>query len=142
MYKKLITILLFILLLNILFSGCLENNVEKKINYISKHNSAPIPAISAPNEGYFGEIIEFDASNSYDLDGDIVQYSWDMGETIGHKVTGELVSHQYNAVDRYTITLTVTDDNGAKASTSLTILGDKLTFELPEIPPIEPPPLP
>jgi PKD repeat protein len=57
------------------------------------------------------EIVTFDASLSYDLDGTIVDYSWDFGD--GSTATGVKVSTSYTESGAYTITLTVTDDDGA-----------------------------
>ena len=58
-----------------------------------------------------GEVIYFDASYSYDLDGTIVSYSWDFGD--GTTATGVEMEHAYEDNGIYTVTLTVTDDNGA-----------------------------
>ena len=59
------------------------------------------------------ETIHFDASESYDLDGSIVSYSWDFGD--GNTATGVIVDHAYSEDGNYTVTLTVTDDDGASA---------------------------
>ena len=119
MYKKLITLLLFILLFNILFSGCLENNIEKKINYKINYNSAPVPVISAPDKGYFGEIIEFDASSSYDIDGKIQSYNWNFGDNVtslgvktSHLYTISNYSNQKYPIN-FSVVLTISDDNGS-----------------------------
>jgi len=56
----------------------------------------------------------FDASNSYDIDGEIVSYAWNFGD--GYSATGALVSHIYTTPEPYTVTLTVTDNEGAKAT--------------------------
>ena len=64
------------------------------------------------------EIVTFNASGSYDLDGYIVDYSWDFGD--GNTSTGVTVSHPYPASGAYTVTLTVTDDDGATDSTTVT----------------------
>jgi PKD repeat protein len=63
-----------------------------------------------------GETIVFNASQSYDPDGTIVNYLWDFGD--GTNTTGEVVNHSYDDDGNYTITLTVTDDDGATNSTS------------------------
>jgi PKD repeat protein len=53
----------------------------------------------------------FDATASYDADGEIVSYAWDFGD--GDTATGIIVNHDFPADDTYTVTLTVTDDEDA-----------------------------
>ncbi len=67
---------------------------------------------------YKGEVIRFNASQSYDPDGTIKSYTWDFGD--GTNATGATVDHSYTNVGTYTVTLTVTDNDGATASISAT----------------------
>lgn len=59
---------------------------------------------------------QFGASDSYDSDGSIVSYDWTFGD--GSKANGQGPSHSYDQPGTYTVTLTVTDDDGAADSTS------------------------
>ena len=54
--------------------------------------------------------IEFNASRSYDLGGYIVSYEWDFGD--GTTGTGIYISHTFIESGEYTVTLTVTDNDG------------------------------
>jgi PKD repeat protein len=57
-----------------------------------------------------GETVDFDASASYDPDGTIASYTWDFGDaTTG---SGMTTNHIYTSADTYTVTLTVTDNDG------------------------------
>jgi PKD repeat protein len=67
-----------------------------------------------------GEAIRFDASHSFDPDGDIVEYFWDFGD--GTNDTGMTVDHVYTEGGNYTVTLTVTDDDGSTATESSEIV--------------------
>lgn len=62
---------------------------------------------------------DFSAAASSDPDGDIASYSWSFGD--GNTDSGKAVQHSYNATNEYTVTLTVTDDKGATATTSKTV---------------------
>ncbi|MBU0703781.1 MAG: M4 family metallopeptidase, partial [Chloroflexi bacterium] len=53
----------------------------------------------------------FDGSASYDSDGTIVSYEWDFGDETTD--SGAIVSHTYATDGNYTVTLTVTDNEGA-----------------------------
>jgi len=63
-----------------------------------------------------GNLVIFDASSSYDLDGTIVSYGWDFGD--GTTGMGKIVSHGYNKSGTYDVTLTVTDNDGENDTTS------------------------
>jgi PKD repeat protein len=65
-----------------------------------------------------GELIQFDASASYDPDGTIVSYTWNFGD--GATASGITVTHAYADDGTYTVTLTVTDNDGATASLTAT----------------------
>jgi PKD repeat protein len=75
-----------------------------------------------------GKVIHFSASESYDPDGHIVKYFWDFGD--GTNETGMIIDHTYNKTGNYTVTLTVTDDDGATDSDISKIAVNAL----PEIP--------
>jgi PKD repeat protein len=75
---------------------------------ISSTNNPPVADSGGPYEGIEGSSIVFNASDSYDEDGDIVDYMWDFGD--GDFDYGESVTHIYYLEGEYTISLTVTDD--------------------------------
>ena len=80
-------------------------------------NEPPIPLFTeSPETVYTGEVISFNASGSYDPDGNITNYFWDFGD--GTNTTGVTVDHVYVDDGVYTITLVVTDDDGKTASKS------------------------
>jgi len=73
---------------------------------------------SSPSAPYTGDVVTFNASTSYDPDGTIASYFWTFGD--GTNGTGAVVTHSYVENGTYTVTLTVTDNDGATASTSAT----------------------
>ena len=68
---------------------------------------------------YPGDAVTFSADGSYDYNGEIVSYTWSFGD--GDSGEGETTTHSYIEGGTYTVTLTVTDDEGATGSTKLTV---------------------
>jgi hypothetical protein len=75
-----------------------------------------------PIDPQVNETITFDASSCSDADGTIVDYIWDFGDrtmdTTGLNITA---IHSYADEGTYTVTLTVTDDDGLTDTTTVTI---------------------
>ncbi len=72
-------------------------------------NQAPLAAVTATNTG---ATFTFSAAGSTDSDGRITGHAWDFGDGSA-PAAGEQVVHAYAAAGTYTVTLTVTDDDGA-----------------------------
>jgi hypothetical protein len=99
--KNKFNLLLIPMMITIIFlSGCTEE-IGQIIDDLTIKNSRPVGIISAPENGYFGENLVFDASNSFDLDGKIIQYSWDFGD--GKTANGKTVEHCYVFENNYNI---------------------------------------
>lgn len=85
-------------------------------------NSSPVAAFTCnPSSGKSSLVVFFNASASSDSDGNIVAYEWAFGD--GSAGTGMTTSHTYTTTSYriYTVTLTVTDNEGARTTTSKTI---------------------
>jgi len=75
----------------------------------------------APAVGTTGAAVSFDGSGSDDQDGNIVTYAWDFGDGSPiDTVSGANPSYTYAAADTYTVTLTVTDDDGLTGTDTTT----------------------
>jgi hypothetical protein len=84
-------------------------------------NQEPVAVINiSKTEAEINEVISFDASQSYDNDGTIVQYLWSFGD--GTTSNQKTVNHSYSEANTYNYSLTVTDDKGAAGSASGQIL--------------------
>jgi len=75
--------------------------------------------------------VHFNASDSYDSDGSIVDFSWDFGD--GQNATGAVVDHQYASDGTFTVTLTVTDDQNALTIESSQIVVEPQSDDAPSI---------
>ena len=83
-------------------------------------NAAPTADVTAdPTSVSTGESVAFDGSGSTDSDGSVASYDWDFGD--GTTTTGETTSHAYDVAGDYTVTLTVTDDDGATDDATVTV---------------------
>ena len=58
--------------------------------------------------------VQFDASSSWDPDGQVASYNWNFGD--GTDGVGHHVTHTYAAAGTYKATLTVTDHHGATSA--------------------------
>jgi PKD repeat protein len=83
-----------------------------------------------------GQPLVCSASGSDDPDGEIVSFEWRFGD--GATAEGPTATHVYSADGTYRITLTATDDRGAKQSAAMTITVG--TSDDPQPP--SPPPVP
>lgn len=89
-------------------------------------NQRPVADFSfSPTSGVYPLPVSFDASASYDPDGEITLYSWDFGD--GGYATGRTVNYVYEQAGTYQISLLVRDNLGTlgfkKASITITELG-------------------
>ncbi len=106
----------------------ITTNTIKRLVYASG-NRAPTPqATTATNPSTL--TVNFDAGQSYDLDGDILTYAWDFGD--GVTGTGVTTSHTYAAPGTAPLTarLTVTDPNGAASSLNINVVPANNTPQL------------
>jgi parallel beta-helix repeat protein len=92
-------------------------------------NQPPVANAGLDQSVSSGDLIQFDASNSYDPDGTIVSYRWSFGD--GTTAEGKIVSHHFrgaqNEPKTYEITLTIEDNYGAIATDTAFVTVKPLT---------------
>jgi hypothetical protein len=76
-------------------------------NLIKTYNHAPHASFSFSGNAIAGSAINFDASDSFDEDGDTLNFSWDFGDAAGfNSITP---THIFIAPGNYSVKLTVSD---------------------------------
>jgi len=88
------------------------------VDYSGKFNVKPKFNRLKDYEAVIGETIELEA-NAYDLDGHIVKYEWDFGD--GNITLGKKINFTSMEVDFYQPIVTITDNDGAKASKKISV---------------------
>jgi len=68
--------------------------------------------VATPASPRVGEVVTFDASMSFDFDGEIVSYTWDVDGDGQTDSTDATTTHVFAAVGHYRASLTVTDNAG------------------------------
>lgn len=84
---------------------------------------ANIPPTSSFTSTANALVVSVDGSTSADSDGAVASYAWNFGDT--GTATGKTANHTYAAAGAYTVTLTVTDNQGATAVSSQTLTVSK-----------------
>jgi len=78
-------------------------------------NKKPIADAGSDISINMGEAANFSASASSDIDGEITAYEWSNG------LSGETASLTYATADTFVVTLTVTDNEGAQSTDTVTV---------------------
>ncbi|MEM2899682.1 MAG: PKD domain-containing protein, partial [Thermoplasmata archaeon] len=89
---------------------------------VTVFNRAPslmVPDVYINNSVGGGALVCFDSSNCIDVDGNIVNYSWNCGD--GQFAYGPNATHWYADNGIYLVNLTATDDDGAVSYTNFTV---------------------
>ncbi len=100
-------------------SDCGLNEFCNESHMCEKVNSLPIARAQFKNVAYVGENVTFDATKSYDPDGDRITCYWNFGD--GSFSVGKVVKHSYKSQGIYNVTLAVVDERGGMNFTSASI---------------------
>ncbi|HEU67881.1 MAG TPA: PKD domain-containing protein [Candidatus Acetothermia bacterium] len=77
------------------------------------HSQRPVARFTiSPPSAKVGEPFWFDASTSYDPDGQVAEYLWNFGDGKSETTTVPYATHRYGETGRYTVTLVVKDEEG------------------------------
>ncbi|GHG84394.1 PKD domain-containing protein [Pseudodonghicola xiamenensis] len=98
-------------------------------------NFPPVAEAGADQQAVVGQNLSVSAGASYDIDGLIDRYIWDMGD--GTELDGKTVTHAYGAPGLYTVTLTVVDDSGVANARAQDHL--QIAVNAPPVPAFTPP---
>jgi len=91
-------------------------------------NQPPTPIIEFfPKFPVKGTKVKFDGAKSFDFDGEIVSFEWQIASSTFYGTTTEF---SFDENGEYQIILTVTDENGATSSTSTIIKVEPFSFVL------------
>lgn len=122
-------------LLGLLLSACGggSGNGGDGASSVPLTNAPPAASFNAtPSSGTAPLTVQFDASASSDSDGSIASYSWNFGDSSAAGA-GVTTSHAFQATGTYVVTLTVTDNRGATATTTRQILISPPTDQTPTL---------
>jgi PKD repeat protein len=89
------------------------NAVTHQVTVAPPPNQAPVAAFTSSCNGL---TCTFDGSGASDADGVVAAHAWDFGD--GQTATGPTATHTYATAGTKTVTLTVTDDDGATGAVS------------------------
>jgi PKD repeat protein len=98
----------------------LQGSASVVISVTSSANQSPVAVVSAyPTSGLAPLPVAFSSAGSFDPDGSITGYAWDFGDgTTSNEVSP---NKTYTAAGNYTARLTVTDNRGATASSTVSV---------------------
>ena len=82
-------------------------------------NQPPTAQFTGPTAGTVGTAVTFNAAGSSDPDGSIASYAWTFGDNTA--ATGVSPTKTWSTAGTFTVTLTVTDNQGATATRSATV---------------------
>gem|GEM_PF-7081015 len=111
-------------ILGILSNDPDENPFEIQLSGMGNvANSIPVSVPGGPYHGVEGQAILLDGSGSYDVDGNITLYEWDIDNdgVYDYSSTAPTQSHTYTQNGVYTISLRVTDNIGATGEQTTTV---------------------
>ena len=79
-----------------------------------KDNISPRVSVGQHRAAFVNEILEFDATGTLDVDGNLVAIEWDFGD--GARASGFKVFHSYAEPGLYPVKVLVRDDSGRRGS--------------------------
>lgn len=97
-----------------------KNNSTSHQLVVEPPNIPPTARFTAnPSKGLYPLTVTLDASSSYDNDGEIIRYDWEVEDE--EIPDGKTIQHTFTEEGLFKVTLIITDNRGASASTSTQI---------------------
>ncbi len=118
-------------------AACVDNNIIAEVYLDDFKLSNPDAGDGTPFIKFIvsksliekGDSVTFDASESYDYNGEIASFQWDFGD--GVTDTGKVITHKFLTDSVFTVKLTITDNENKTASAQSNVFvvttGEKLS---------------